>query len=165
MDAAVAGLIGAAIGAVAGLMGAFFTSIVQSRIEEKKWRRSKQDTLSKELRLQIAEVSRKMLVAQHSMEWITWYAREGPKHLDKKMISEYNKEIHDAFPELLGALAITAALNLDIYNQLSIIADEIYGIEGRIAKALFLFDEAPEECIEKLAKYNSEATAFYKNCH
>ena len=86
MDAAVAGLIGAAIGAVAGLMGAFFTSIVQSRIEEKKWRRSKQDTLSKELRLQIAEVSRKMLVAQHSMEWITWYAREGPKHLGSSRI-------------------------------------------------------------------------------
>ena len=98
MDAGLAALIGALVGGIAAIAGSLITGLIQVRTEKQKWLRSRQDEAAAQLRLQIAEVARKMLSAQHSMEWIAWYAARVPQYVSQEMVSNYEQEIHKVFP-------------------------------------------------------------------
>jgi hypothetical protein len=162
MDSATAGLVGALIGAGIGFLGGQLTNLFQIRLEKQKWLRSQQDTTSKAIREQIAQVSYQMLAAQHSMEWLTWRANHSPNSLDEKMIRDYEQEIHQSFPALLGALTMIAALDVTIYRQLAEIAESLYAVDAQIAEALLCFGKEPVETSTRVGECLAQATALYQ---
>ncbi len=162
MDAGLAALTGAIVGGMAAIAGSLIIGLIQIRTEKQKWLRAKQDESAAQLRFQIAEVARKMLSAQHSMEWIAWYAAYTPQHLSQEMASNYEREIHKVFPELLGSLAVTASLSLDAYNRLTPLAEEIYELDPRISRALVSFKVSPLESAKAVSATLPKATELYK---
>jgi hypothetical protein len=162
MDAGLAALIGAIVGGIAAIAGSFIVGLTQVRTEKQKWLRSKQDEAAAQLRLQIAEVARKLLSAQHSMEWIAWYAHYAPQRVTQEMVSNYEQEIHKAFPELLGALAVTAALSLDAYNRLTPLAEEVYDLDASISMALVNFKVSPLESAKGVSEALPKTGELYK---
>lgn len=66
------------------------------------------------------------------MEWITWYPKNDPEALDSEMKREYAQEVHRAFPALLGAMAATAALSMDVYRGLQPTLSKLYELEERV---------------------------------
>lgn len=161
MDQAIAGLIGAVIGACIVIINTLITNRHQLTLEAEKARLAEEAELSKELRSRIADVAHEMLSAQHSMEWVCWFASEGAD-IDKDMVSNYHSEIHLHFPRLLGSLAVVASLNVDVYEELALLADKLYQVDSDIAQAMLTYGTEPNELSAKLAGVYPEATALYQ---
>ena len=63
MNEAIVSISVAAIGLIAGLLGAFVAGRQQVRLEERKWRAARQDELEKEKRTAIAQLIQKIVMA------------------------------------------------------------------------------------------------------
>jgi hypothetical protein len=156
----------ALFGAVLGYLGSMITTkranAFQLQLEGKKAALTRRETLDQELRSQVAEAGRGMLSAQHSMEWVCWYADQAPKLLDKEIVTAYQKEIHVTFPKLLGDLAGVASLNQQIYESLASLASSVYSLDGKIAGALARFKKTPDESLKILQECYPETTRLYQ---
>ncbi len=93
-----------------------------------------------ELRRRTADAFREAFLIQHALEWVTWHARNDPEALTGEMKQEYATEVHRAFPALLGAMAGTAALSIDVYQRLQPILQALYDAEEKVALALRVVD-------------------------
>jgi hypothetical protein len=137
MDAAVAGLIGAAIGAVAGVLGAIITHYLQSSQDNKKWVRDKrEEAYSNTIRFLLRVLNKRSMItatgltvlgqenikewfddiseAQSWMTSLTIYCSES----EKNTIGKLSSEINNAVSALVGTDS-TQAHNPDIsYNLL-----------------------------------------------
>jgi hypothetical protein len=57
---------------------------------------------------------------------------------------------------------VVASLNLDVYTALSSLAETLYVIDGRIARALAEYERSPDAAIQSLAATHAEATQLYQ---
>ena len=85
MEAAIIGLIGALIGALAGIAGAYLTFWLNTRHEHER-----------ALRAAVADVTRSLAAASHEIVWLTWQAKEQPDRLTEQRLTtkveDYNRE-------------------------------------------------------------------------
>ena len=167
MDQAAAGLIGVAIGGIISAVTAITTSQLttrnQLRVEREKAGIGRHEALLTELRSHIAEVAREMLSVQHSMEWVCWHAKQAPDLINDRLVTQYHKEIHTVIPQLLGSLAVVASINQKVYEELSALADKLYKVEGKIAKALADYKKSPEETLKTLEDCHPMTIQLYQS--
>ena len=161
MDGAVAGLLGATIGALSGLAGGFFTGRRQLKVERDKWLQARKDEIQKDIRLAAAELTRKIAAANHSMVWLTWKAHFQPNDLTKEDISVYDKEMHVLKPEIIGALMNLCALDKSLYDKMNPFVTKTNVLDGRIRIAAISFDASPESTREAIAEFYGAAYPLY----
>ncbi len=162
MNPVTAGLLGAIIGACAGLIGSLGTIYFQNQLEVKKAHLAQENAISHELRVEIRMAAQHMLSLQHSMEWICWFALQDENLPDKMAIAQYHREVHETIPKLLGSMANVAAFDRSIYDQLQPLADDLFVLDGRIAEAL-ITTKVPQSERTKILRENYEAaTKMYK---
>jgi hypothetical protein len=141
MDAAEAGLIGAAIGGGVAILKSWIDGRSQVKLEKAKAEWSKENAVAAELRTHVATVARELFAVQHSIEWLCSKTDENSE-LSVEDVDRYDTEIHTTFPKLLGALATVSSLNEQAYNDLSVLAFSLFKIDGKIARALRGFSTA-----------------------
>jgi hypothetical protein len=161
MDGAVAGLIGATIGALSGLAGGFLTGRRQLKVERDKWLQSRKDEIQKDIRLAAAELTRKIAAANHSMLWLTWKAHFQPNDLTNEDISDYDKEMHVVKPEIIGALMNLCALDENLYDRMNPFVIKTHVLDGRIAIAAIPFKVSRESATKAIAEFYEEAYPLY----
>ncbi len=162
MNAATAGLIGAAIGACAGLLGAIGTSYFQLTLEKEKAELSELAAVSGELRREVRSVAQQMLTLQHSMEWVCWSVARDPNSEYDKAASLYQSEAHESIPQLLGAMASVASLDRKTYEALQVVAEDLFVLEGQIAQALATRKLFQPRGFEAFRKSCNEAIDLYR---
>jgi hypothetical protein len=67
---------------------------------------------------QAAEVFTYIFHLQHEMEWLTWQAAKRPDSFDVSMAAAYESAVHAVYPRILGAMAVLASLDLELYESL-----------------------------------------------
>lgn len=133
MDATIVSLTVALVGAIAGLVGGYLAGRRQSQLEYKKWVRAREDDLAKEARLAVADFTRKLAAATHSIVWLAWKARFRPFEVRQQDISTYDEEMHKLIPEIVGTLVVISALNKELYDRMNPLAREFYELENLMA--------------------------------
>jgi len=127
---------------------------------------SRRAAFVQELRVRTADAFREAFAVQHAMEWVTWHALHDPDALDEAMKREYAAEVHRALPALLGAIAATAALSLDVYDGMQPILEALYKLEEEVAREMrFVGSHGPprEEAIDGLSALADRAQQLYKD--
>jgi len=169
VDATIAGLIGAAIGAISSLMGSLLVGWQQSRIERQRWLRARDDKLIQDLQLAIVELTRKLAAGIHSMQWFMWVTEYQPEKFTIEQLNEklrdYNNEVHDLFPELTGSLMVIAALDKDMYNRMSPLVNEFIELDWQIAMIAVSQDDSFSKSVEALASCYSKVSEYEKRLH
>src|ERR1051326_1558955 len=153
MDATTASLIGAAIGAISGLGGGYLGGLWQSRLERAKWLRSRNDEREKQLRIAVAELTRKLAVGTHQIAWLTWKARNAPAELTEEDISIYNGEMKALLPDIVASRVVVDALDKSIHAKVTPLVEILYALDAQVALAGILFKSSKEDCAEALASY------------
>lgn len=136
MDATVAALAGSLIGGSAALAGTVFTNFVVLRTEAGRRGLATQSAYVHTLRERSGAAFAQFFIIVQAIEWITWCGDGDPNSLDRKRIKSYEEAVNGAYGKLLGAVAMTASLNLDIYEQLRPLLNILYDLESRAAVAL-----------------------------
>jgi len=163
MDSGLAAVVAALIALVAGLAGGFLAGKQQSSLEYQKWQRSRADDLAKEARLAVAELTKSLGAATHTMAWLTWMARNRPKHLTKQSILSYDEEMHKLFPGLSGSLSLVSALSEPLYRQMEPLVEKVYRLDEQIALAATECIEESEDGTELLGRYHEEVSSYTEN--
>jgi hypothetical protein len=146
------------LAAVGVLIAALLAAAVALFNESKRRRDTRHADDLKELRTWTAEVFGFLFVLQHEMEWITWHARRVGE-VTPESIKAYEAGIHAAYPKALGAMAVVASIDADLYQDLKIQADSLYDLESRVALAAISVPRG--EANARLAPLYDEAVAFY----
>lgn len=133
MDATVAALLGASFGAVTALASAVLTSAVTLRTERSRQKEARKSSRVQALRDRTAVAFAELFAVQHATEWIAWFAKHDPTAVDTELVESFDGEVHRAYPKLLGAIAAVAALDIRIYEELRLIMERLYAVEGSLA--------------------------------
>lgn len=148
----------AIVAAFVALIGVIAVRLLQDRSERRA-------AAIQELRDRTAAAFHEAFVVQHAIEWLTWHARHDPSRVDGDMKSDYDKLVHQAFPAMLGAMAGTAALSMDVYNGLDPVREHLYAVEEQVALATRFLDgeaEAHEAAIGRLSELYDASLALLR---
>jgi hypothetical protein len=126
-------VIAAAIGGLAALIAALVAAGVALRNETRRRSAARVDAERQALRGQAAEVFRHMFTLQQEMEWLTWYAANRPAAASPETAASYEDAVHKTYPSLLGAMAVLASLDMDLYESLKPLAEQLYAEDDQIA--------------------------------
>jgi hypothetical protein len=106
-----------------------FTQEQSRRIEEFKSRLLMDSESLRNVRLAVAEVSKRLATATHSICWATWPAKYTPKSFVHAHLDKYDGEIHLLLSDIVAARVVLAALSPSVHNQLSPLIDQLYGLD------------------------------------
>ena len=162
MDATTSSLIGAGIGALAGLAGGWLNGWRQSKIEHEKWRRSRYDTVERDARLALADLTKKLAMGIHAIAWITWKAKHETDKLSESGLSAYDTTMKTLFPDIVGSRVSLAALNRVSHDLVSPLIEQLYAFDVRIAKAAALYRNSALEGCRALAECHDDCLQFDK---
>jgi len=128
------GVIGALVGALIGFSGSVLAIVLTPRaqraLEEAKLRSARQDAMHKELLVRIQTLTADLASAAHSICWLSWAAGHGT--LTKKMITEYDRELHLILPKIIGGVGAVASLDEELAQTAKKLHDEIVGLDANI---------------------------------
>jgi hypothetical protein len=136
MNATVAALLGSLIGAAAALAGAVFTSVVALRNESRRRESEAQKEYVSTLRERSGSAFAQFFIVVQAIEWITWQGANDPDAMDEQRIRSYEDTVNTAYGGLLGAMAMTAGLNLVVYEEMRPVLSKLYRLEARVGVAL-----------------------------
>ena len=136
-------VLGAAIGAIAGISGGMLALWHNSRLEREKWLRARQDSVDNELRSSVRQLTIELAAAAHAMSWLTWRAKEAPSRLTQKNIDEYETKIHKILPQIMGRQAEIAALDQGTFEALCPTVNAVLAMDALVGKATLVFDGQP----------------------
>lgn len=158
-------LVAAGLTGVLGLVAAVVAGIVALRVESTRRAADLERARVASVRSDAAEVFRHVFVLQHEMEWLTWHAGHRPGTPDERMVTAYEAAVHEAYPRLMGALAALASSDLDLYDELAAVVDDVYRVEGRIGVLISGLVGDPggrAEAVAALAEMGEEARELYR---
>jgi hypothetical protein len=135
MSEALVALGAAAIGATAGLLGAFISARQQRRLDEVRFLQERRAEDNKNERLAVAELARALSRVLQTMNWFTWEADNRPSRVTVEWVDQYDADMKTLLPDLMGAIAIVAALSEPIYRAFDPLVSEAFDLDARIGKA------------------------------
>lgn len=162
MDPTTASLLGAGIGALAGLAGGWLNSWRQANLEYEKWTRSRQDAIEKDTRLALADLTKKIAAGVHAMAWLAWKAKIEPSRLSENDLTTYDTTMGILFPDIVGSRVVLAALSKEIHDQISPLIQQLYDLDVKIAETASLYRSSVSEGTKALANVLSETSKFDK---
>ena len=107
-----------------------------------------------------AQVFFQLFAIQHEVEWITWHALHHPETVDGAMVQAYESAVHAAYPKALGAMALVAAMDQELYKDLKADLDDVYSLDGAVANAA-LSVPSPG-AVQTLSELNVPARTVYE---
>lgn len=139
MNTTVAALLGSLIGGAAALLGTVVTNIVVLKTERGRRQLETETAYIRTLREHSGTAFAQFFIVVHSIEWITWYGDNDPDAINEQSIKSYENEVHSAYALLLGAMAMMASLDLNVYEEMRPALSNLYKLEERAGKALRVF--------------------------
>ena len=151
LTAPIATVLGALVGASAGISGALLTTWLQLRLEQRRSRQSREDAIARELSGSIQQLTTRMASSVHSMCWLTWLAATRGDRVTQANLDAYDAEQHRILPEILGYMGTVAAVDVGVYQALKPHVDEIFMLDGRIGSIGLSLDRDHETAVRELA--------------
>ncbi len=159
MNATVAALLGSLIGAVAGLAGSVFSSYVSLKNAKRNEDSNARTEYTRALRERSGATFAQFFMMVQAIEWIAWRGINDPL-IDEKMIESYDEHINSMYESMLGAMAMTASLNLAIYQELRPTLLKFYALEERVALAIRQTKSHRDEGVRELRACEVDALAL-----
>jgi hypothetical protein len=161
MDAALVSISIAAIGLIAGLLGAFVAGRQQTRFEEQKWRATRQDELEREKRTAIAELTRKIVMAVQVAARLAWHARHHPSRISVEDTNNYERRIHELLPDIMSSVVVVSALDSDVHNLMYDLVRKVYNLDDRMSKAIIIWEGSQDEGAKAMADCLEDVIPFW----
>jgi hypothetical protein len=111
----------------------------------------------REAKMAAAQVAKACGLAAHIMSWLTWKAQHRSSLLTSADVEEYDRDMKETFPDLVGSLAVLASFSPAAYSTAKRVADQIYDLEERIAVAGTSVLLHQQGATEELGRFLQEA--------
>ena len=152
----------AAIGALAGVLGAFVTAREQRRLDLLRFGHERRTAAEKEKRLAMAELARTLSAVLQAMNWFTWEADNRPQRVTPEWIDRYDADMKRLLPELMAAISVVAALSERAYRAFDPLVSEAFDLDVRIGTAASGLTGEPERATRAIGDLKAPAYALFR---
>lgn len=150
MDAALAGLLGTAVGAIAGVAGGFVTGWQQRRGDAARWRQQRADEVWKDGRRSLLELTNHLAEGSQAAVWLCWAARHGTVEAVKAEATEYDARMRTILPLLFTAQAAVSGLSKEGVSVMDSLVREFTALDDSLGSAISLLDTTPQLALQML---------------
>jgi len=150
MDAALAGLLGASIGAIAGILGGFIAGWQQRKVEVLRWKQERADELRKEERPSLLELTSLLAEGSQAMAWLCWAATAKSAEAVKADAHEYDARMRALMPRLFSAQAAASGLSEEAFSQIDPLVQRLLSLDTKLGNASVRLDIEPDEALQEL---------------
>jgi hypothetical protein len=157
MDAALASLLGASIGAITGVCGGFVAGSQQRKGETLRWRQARADELRKEERRSLLELTSLLAEGSQAAAWLCWAATIKPADAVKADVNEYETRMRALLPRLFSAQAAASGLSETAFSQIDPLVQALISLDTKLGTASFRLDAEPEETLQELNSFRGPA--------
>lgn len=157
MDAALASLLGASIGAITGVCGGFVAGSQQRKVETLRWKQARADELRKEERRSLLELTSLLAEGSQAAAWLCWAATIKSADAVKADASDYETRMRALLPRLFSAQAAASGLSETAFSQIDPLVQSLISLDTKLGTASFRLDAKPEETLQELKGFRGEA--------
>lgn len=150
MDAGLAGLLGAAIGAIAGLGGGFVAGWQERKVEALRWRQARADELRKEERRSLLKLTSLLAEGSQNAAWLCWAATVKPVEAVKVDADDYNARMRALMPRLFSAQAAASGLSEEAYEQIDPLVQRLISLDTHLGDLSSHLQARPELALHGL---------------
>jgi hypothetical protein len=151
VDAALAGLLGTAVGAVAGLAGGVLTGWQQRRAELQRWRAARLDESRQEKLRELQLLTTVMAKAAHEITFMAWSASAKSVDLVRADAASYEDSMRSLLPEIFTAQANAFGLSHSVFEELRALVRKLLDMDGDIGSGIVQLETTPEDAQRHLA--------------
>src|SRR5262249_52183709 len=157
MDAALAGLLGASIGAVTGVFGGFVAGWQQRQGEVLRWRHARVDELWKEERRALLDLTGLLAEGSQAVAWLAWAATVKDLDAVRAEGREYDTRMRALLPRLFSAQAAASGLSETAFARIDPLVQRLVGLDTKLGDAVVGLEAEPEEALARLKGFVTPA--------
>ena len=151
MDATVAGLIGTAIGAAAGIAGSALTAHHQRLLEYERMRSARMDELARAERQALLDLLQLLAIGTQAVAWLAWAATAQSSARLREEIESYDARMRELLPKLLASEAAAASLSDGAFDRIDPLVRELISLDTAVGTAAATFENNADEATRSLA--------------
>jgi hypothetical protein len=152
----------AAIGAGAGLLGAFITAREQRRLDVFRFGHERRTDAEKEKRLAVADLARILSAVLQTMSWFTWEADNRPFRVTPAWVDRYDAEMKTLLPDLMASISVVAALSERTYRAFDPLVSEAFDLDAQIGKAASSLRDELDLTREEVGELKDPAFSLFR---
>lgn len=156
-DAALAGLIGAGIGAITGVASSSLAAWHQTRLERERARAARADELSRAERDAMLDLMRLLATATHAIEWLAWAATAEIQDVFRQEMDAYNTRMRELLPQLVAAEVAAASLSDDAFERIDPLINDLLALDQEVGTAGAQFEIRPADAVGRIAAVKQPA--------
>lgn len=161
MDAALAGLLGTAIGAVTGIVGSLLSSRHQVRLERERIDAAREDELTRAARQSLLDLVQLVATGTQAIAWVTWAVECRPAEESLSEAHRYEDTMRELLPRLVSAQVAVASLSAPAtYERLDPLVRTLVHLDARVGTALVGHEQGDATATAELSALRDETTAF-----
>lgn len=157
MNAALAGLLGASIGAIAGIFGGFVAGWQQRKADALRWEQARADELRREERRSLLELTSVLAEGSQAAAWFSWAASVMSAEAVKAEAREYDARMRVIMPRLFSAEAAASGLSEAAFSQMDAFVERLLSLDSDIGKVSVRLDIEPEQALQDLKGFKKPA--------
>jgi hypothetical protein len=157
MDAAIAGLLGASTGAVAGLGAGVIGGWQQRIAEAQRWRQGRADEIWRAERQSLIDLTTLIATGCQAMAWIAWSASVKPLTGARTEADLYDDRMRDLLPRIFSAQAAASGLSDQTYETIQAIIARLIELDTELSTECVKLESSPETTLPKIAAFEPRA--------
>lgn len=162
MDAALAGLIGTGVGAVAGIVGSVSTERYKSRAERVRRREDRSDAHTRAERQALLDLVKLIATGTQAISWLAWSVAEQPHDLALLEADRYDSCMRELLPSVVKAQVAAAGIS-KAYERTDSLVQTLYSLDRQVGDALVVYKRAEPDAIPQIAAARESANSFLKH--
>lgn len=157
VDAALAGLVGTAVGALAGLVGSGLTAWYQLRAERQRAANARHDEMVKAGRQALVQLTQLLTTGTYAIAWLGWSVSvQSPEEI-RREVDTYNTKLRELIPQLLAAEAAAASVSDNAFDQIDPLVNELLILDARVGTAAQRLETNHETAAQQIADAKRDA--------
>lgn len=157
MDAAIAGLIGAGLGAVASTTASMIATLQQTRSERERTRAARADEALRTEREALVQLCELLATGTQAIAWLGWAAKVQPQEVLLQEMQTYDTRMRELIPRLLAAEVAAASVSDDAFDRVDPLVRELITLDTRVGTVTAAFDRDREQAKQHLAEAKDAA--------
>jgi hypothetical protein len=161
MHAALAGLLGTAIGAFAGVIGSLLTARQQDRAERTRLQAARLDELVQAERQALLHLTELLAAGTHEIAWLAWAATNRTDDDEfRKEIASYDQRMREFLPQIAAAAVGAAGLSRDAFDRIDPLVQELTHLDFEVGTEAAKFDDTPPVARHNVSEFGEQAASF-----
>jgi hypothetical protein len=162
MDAALAGLLGASIGAISGVLGGLVAGRQQRKLESVRWKQARADEVRIEERRSLLELTKLLAEGYQAASWLSWAAEVKPIDAVKADANDYDTRMRTLLPRIASAEAAASGLSDEAFARIDPFVERLLILDTKLGAASVRLDDEPENALRELTLLQDEASQLYR---